>query len=195
MPRTNTPSPKKNRNHNKNDIDDEDDHFEAMPIRQSMNSLMPLTAPDVRDGNTPELEKNIDKVMRMNDNEIRNELQRSFNNNDEKRTKRLITGLFRGYQNFSFHYLALQKNNKKFGRKHQIDDMDMDHDQNEDEDEDEDEEDIMNRKNSKKGEMAFMNKSVSFFKEFCKLINSPNPSDAESNWINRAISIYLDEVK
>ena len=57
--------------------------------------------------------------------------------------------------------------------------MDLDHDQNENEngDNDEDEDEgYYERKNSKKGEMAFMNKSVSFFKEFCKLINSPNPS-------------------
>ena len=39
----------KNRNHNRQNIDNEDDHFEAMPIRQSMNTLIGLTAPSVRD--------------------------------------------------------------------------------------------------------------------------------------------------
>ena len=202
MPRVNTPSPRKNRNRNNHDIDvDDDDDFEAMPIRQSMNTLMTMTQSTVRGSSstvtnnndqTGELETFIQRIHGMNQDEIKSELQKSFNNNDENRFKQLIKGLFRGYQNYSHHWLALQKNNKYDG-KHQIDD-DGDNDDDNDKDED-DEDEIMNRKNSKKGESSFMNKSVTFFKEFCKLINSPNTTKEESNWINKAISSYLDEVE
>lgn len=199
MPRVNTPSPKKNRNrNNRNNENENDDDFEAMPLKHSMNVLMSMTQGTVRglsnninNNQTGELENFIHRIMEMNQDEIKSELQKSFNNNDEQRFKRLIKGLFRGYQNFSHHWLALQKNNKYDG-KHQIDDHEQDII---DDDDDEDEDEIMNRKNSKKGESSFMNKSVTFFKEFCKLINSPNTTKEESNWINKAISIYLDEVK
>eukprot|EP01084_Bolivina_argentea_P101856 182550_1 len=100
---------------------------------------------------TNEIENCINHINEMNDSEINEQLNNSYNNHDEILFSQLIRGLFRGYQNYSHHYLSLQKNRND--NQEQVIDDDDDNDND--------------KQNIKTGEMLFMQKSITFFNEFC----------------------------
>eukprot|EP01083_Nonionella_stella_P082538 227832_1 len=187
MPRTSTQTPSKRGKRNKANSNSKhvDHRIESMPIKSSLYTLTQSHDKNKNSNLTSELEGLINEIKEMNVEQIKAEIVKSFNTNNTLKLSNLIRGLFRGYQNYSHHYLALL-NNRNDKQEQVIDD--------DDDDEDEDCDEIINRNNSKRGEVSFMEKSLQFFREFSRIISHPHHTNEHQKWTEKAISIYSDEI-
>ena len=172
MPRFNSPSSNRNNNKDNGRIPD------PMPFKSRSDLYFSLTQSGRnRQSITDEMSQMIQSVNQMKESEIGTILNESYSRNDVEQFNDLIRGLFKGHQNYNDYYLTLKS-----------------HSNNNESENEEDEDELQNKENSKKGQLSFMNKSILFFVEWTKLINSNHTDKLHEQWTKRTISIYLDEV-